>query len=168
MAESKAITLPLADEAIEGLRIGDHVEFSGVMYGARDAAHRRLIGRARSCRLELRGQVIYYVGPTPLAGTHRRPTTAMPLEYTPRMLERGSSYGKGGTGCARRRRHAVYGIAVGGTGRLIERWRRTWATAMRRLEIFPAIPTPTAATSWRQGRRSTARAPAPSRRRAAS
>ena len=97
MSESKAITLPLTDEAIEGLRIGDHVEFSGVIYTARDAAHKRLVAMAdagEELPLDLRGQVIYYVGPTParpgqVIGS-AGPTTAMRLDpYTPRMLELG-------------------------------------------------------------------------------
>ena len=110
MAESKAITLPLTDEAIEGLRIGDHVQFSGVMYGARDAAHKRLIALADAGEplpFDLQGQVIYYVGPTPprpgrVIGS-AGPTTAMRLDpYTPRMLELGVKgiIGKGGRGPA--------------------------------------------------------------------
>ena len=79
MTESKfRFTLPLTDETIEGLRIGDHVEFSGVIYTARDAAHKRLVAMAdagEELPLDLRGQVIYYVGPTPArpgAGHRRR------------------------------------------------------------------------------------------------
>ena len=40
---TKHLTTPLTDEAISGLRIGDHVTFTGVIYTARDAAHKRLI-----------------------------------------------------------------------------------------------------------------------------
>lgn len=164
MAESKAITLPLTDEAIEGLRIGDHVEFSGVMYGARDAAHKRLIALAdagEELPLDLHGQVIYYVGPTPprpgrVIGS-AGPTTAMRLDpYTPRMLELGVKgiIGKGGRGPAVREAiqasHAVYCIAVGGTGALLNRhiknvevvaFEDLGTEAIRRLEIdrFPAI-----------------------------
>ncbi len=164
MTESKPITLPLTDEVIEGLRIGDHVEFSGVMYTARDAAHKRIVAMAdagEELPLDLRGQVIYYVGPTPArpgavigaAG----PTTAMRLDpYTPRMLELGVKgiIGKGGRGPAVREaireHHAVYCIAVGGTGALLNRhitsaqvvaFEELGTEAIRRLEVdrFPAI-----------------------------
>ena len=164
MSESKAITLPLTDEAIEGLRIGDHVAFSGVIYTARDAAHKRLIAMAdagEELPLDLRGQVIYYVGPTPprpgrVIGS-AGPTTAMRLDpYTPRMLELGVKgiIGKGGRGPAVREAitasHAVYCIAVGGTGALLNRHIKSvevvafedlGTEAIRRLEVdgFPAI-----------------------------
>lgn len=164
MTESKPITLPLTDEVIDGLRIGDHVEFSGVMYTARDAAHKRIVAMAdagEELPLDLRGQVIYYVGPTPArpgavigaAG----PTTAMRLDpYTPRMLELGVKgiIGKGGRGAAVREaireHHALYCIAVGGTGALLNRhitsaevvaFEELGTEAIRRLEVdrFPAI-----------------------------
>ncbi len=164
MAESKAITLPLTDDVIEGLRIGDHVEFSGVIHTARDAAHKRIVAMAdagEALPLDLRGQVIYYVGPTPprpgqtigSAG----PTTAMRLDpYTPRLLELGvkGMIGKGGRGQAVREAirasHAIYCIAVGGTGALLNRhitsaevvaFEDLGTEAIRRLEVdrFPAI-----------------------------
>ncbi|MCY3881969.1 MAG: FumA C-terminus/TtdB family hydratase beta subunit [Chloroflexi bacterium] len=164
MAESKPISLPLTDEVIDGLRIGDHVEFSGVIYTARDAAHKRIVAMAdagEALPLDLRGQVIYYVGPTPpregqVIGS-AGPTTAMRLDpYTPRMLELGVKgiIGKGGRGAAVRKAikasHAVYCIAVGGTGALLNRhitsaevvaFEELGTEAIRRLEVdrFPAI-----------------------------
>ncbi len=164
MAESKPITLPLTHEVIDDLRIGDHVEFSGVIYTARDAAHRRIVAMAdagEELPLDLRGQVLYYVGPTPprpgqVIGS-AGPTTSMRLDpYTPRMLELGvkGMIGKGGRGPAVRAAikasHAVYCIAVGGTGALLNRHIRSaevvafeelGAEAIRRLEVerFPAI-----------------------------
>ncbi len=164
MAENKAITLPLTDETIEGLRIGDHVEFSGVIYTARDAAHRRLVAMAdagEALPLDLRGQVLYYVGPTPARPGEvigaAGPTTAMRLDpYTPRMLELGvkGMIGKGGRSAAVREAiaasHAVYCIAVGGTGALLNRhitsvevvaFEDLGTEAIRRLVVdgFPAI-----------------------------
>ena len=164
MAESKPITLPLTDEVIDGLRIGDHVEFSGVIHTARDAAHKRIVAMAdagEALPLDLRGQVIYYVGPTPpregqVIGS-AGPTTAMRLDpYTPRLLELGvkGMTGKGGRGAAVREAirasHAVYCIAVGGTGALLNRhissaevvaFEDLGTEAIRRLEVdrFPAI-----------------------------
>ncbi len=164
MAESKPITLPLTDEVIDGLRIGDHVEFSGVIHTARDAAHKRIVAMVdagEALPLDLRGQVIYYVGPTPpregqVIGS-AGPTTAMRLDpYTPRLLELGvkGMIGKGGRGSAVREAirasHAVYCIAVGGTGALLNRhissaevvaFEDLGTEAIRRLEVdrFPAI-----------------------------
>lgn len=135
MADSIALTTPLTDEAIDGLTIGTHVTFSGVIYTARDAAHKRLIELMRNGQelpLDLRGQVIYYVGPTPprpgqIIGS-AGPTTAMRLDpYTEPMLELGVKgiIGKGGRGPAVRqaiaKHHAIYCIAVGGTGALLNR-----------------------------------------------
>lgn len=164
MADSKALTTPLTDAVIDGLEIGDHVSFSGVVYTARDAAHKRLIemaDRGEELPLDLRGQIIYYVGPTPprpgaVIGS-AGPTTAMRLDpYTPRMLEFGLKgiIGKGGRGPAVRQAikeaHAVYCIAVGGTGALLNRHIKSATVvafedlgteAIRRLEVegFPAI-----------------------------
>ena len=164
MAENKAITLPLTEETIEELRIGDHVEFNGVIYTARDAAHKRLVAMAdagEALPLDLRGQVLYYVGPTPARPGEvigaAGPTTAMRLDpYTPRMLELGvkGMIGKGGRSAAVREAirasHAVYCIAVGGTGALLNRhitrvevvaFEDLGTEAIRRLEVdgFPAI-----------------------------
>lgn len=161
---SYALTTPLLDEKISGLNVGKHVTFTGVIYTARDAAHKRLIemaDRGEPLPIDLQGQVIYYVGPTPprpgaVIGS-AGPTTAMRLDpYTPRMLELGVKgiIGKGGRGPAVReairRHHAVYCIAVGGTGALLNRhikgaevvaFEDLGTEAIRRLEVegFPAI-----------------------------
>jgi len=164
MTGSISLKTPLTDEAIEGLTPGTHVTFSGTIYTARDAAHKRLIemaNRGEQLPFDLRGQVIYYVGPTPpregaVIGS-AGPTTAMRLDpYTPRMLELGIKgiIGKGGRGPAVReaikQHHAVYCIAVGGTGALLNRHIKSATVvafedltteAIRRLEVegFPAI-----------------------------
>lgn len=62
------ITTPLADEAIAELKAGDEVAISGVLYTARDAAHKRMLRALFSGErlpFDIRGQVIHYVGPTP-------------------------------------------------------------------------------------------------------
>lgn len=164
MAESAALTTPLTDAVIETLSAGMHVTFTGVIYTARDAAHKRLIElmtRGEPLPVDLRGQVIYYVGPTPprpgaVIGS-AGPTTAMRLDpYTVPMLELGVKgiIGKGGRGlgirAAIQERHAVYCIAVGGTGALLNRHIKSaevvafedlGTEAIRRLEVegFPAI-----------------------------
>lgn len=164
MTASVALTTPLTDGAIEGLSAGTHVTFSGVIYTARDAAHKRLIElvtKGEALPVDLRGQVIYYVGPTPprpgaVIGS-AGPTTSMRLDpYTVPMLELGVKgiIGKGGRGPAIRAAiqeyHAVYCIAVGGTGALLNRHIKSaqvvafedlGTEAIRRLEVegFPAI-----------------------------
>jgi fumarate hydratase subunit beta len=164
MSTSKALTTPLTDAVIEDLHIGDHVTFTGIIYTARDAAHKRLIemaGRGEKLPIDLAGQIVYYVGPTPprpgaVIGS-AGPTTAMRLDpYTPRMLELGLKgiIGKGGRGPAVReaiaKHHALYCIAVGGTGALLNRhikkaevvaFEDLGTEAIRRLQVdgFPAI-----------------------------
>ena len=164
MGASIALTTPLTDAVIDGLQVGDHVTFTGVIYTARDAAHKRLIElktKGEPLPLDLTGQVIYYVGPTPprpgaVIGS-AGPTTAMRLApYTEPMLDLGLKgiIGKGGRGPAVRQaikdHHALYCIAVGGTGALLNRhikkaevvaFEDLGTEAIRRLEVegFPAI-----------------------------
>lgn len=161
---SISLTTPLREEDIVGLRAGDHVRFTGVIVTARDAAHKRLIElmrRGEPLPIDLRGQVLYYVGPTPprpgqVIGS-AGPTTAMRLDpYTPAMLELGvkAIIGKGGRGPevreALRRYRAIYCIAVGGTGALLSQhidsaeviaFEDLGTEAIRRLVVrdFPAI-----------------------------
>lgn len=162
--ESIRLETPLTDDDVARLRIGDHVRFNGVIYTARDAAHKRLIElmqRGEELPIDLRGQVLYYVGPTPprpgqVIGS-AGPTTAMRLDpYTPAMLELGvkAIIGKGGRGPevreALKRHRAIYCIAVGGTGALLSQhikraeviaFEDLGTEAIRRLEVedFPAI-----------------------------
>ena len=164
MAESIKIQLPLKDADLERLRAGDHVLLSGVIYSARDAAHKRMIAsleKGEALPIDIRGQVIYYVGPTParpgrVIGSSG-PTTSMRLDgYTPRLLEAGLKgiIGKGGRGPAVRealKKHkAVYFLAVGGTGALLSQrikkvdivaYEDLGTEAVRRMEVedFPAI-----------------------------
>lgn len=126
---------PLTDEDVESLRIGQKVLLNGVIYTGRDAAHKRMAERIQKglpLPFELRGQVIYYVGPTPpkpgrpigSAG----PTTSYRMDpYAPLLLERGlkGMIGKGKRGKevieAIKRYKAVYFGATGGAGALLAR-----------------------------------------------
>ena len=68
MTEPIRISAPLTDDVVEKLKAGDKVLITGVMYTARDAAHKRLIdllNAGKELPLDLKGQIIYYVGPTP-------------------------------------------------------------------------------------------------------
>jgi fumarate hydratase subunit beta len=158
------VRLPLTDEIIEKLHAGDHVRLTGIIYTARDAAHKRLIealDKGDPLPVDIRGQVIYYVGPTPARPGRvigaAGPTTSMRLNpYTPRLLEHGLKgvIGKGGRDRAVReafkRRKAVYFLAVGGTGALLSKrvksaevvaYEDLGTEAIRRLEVedFPAV-----------------------------
>jgi len=67
MAAKKIVT-PLTTEIVESLRAGDEVQISGVIYQARDAAHKRLVALIESgapLPFELEGAVVYYMGPSP-------------------------------------------------------------------------------------------------------
>ena len=161
---SKEIRLPLTEETIAGLRAGDHVRLTGVIYTARDAAHKHMIealDRGEPLPIDIKGAVIYYVGPTPerpgrvigAAG----PTTSMRLNpYTARLMEQGlkATIGKGGRNQAVRealkKHRGVYFLAVGGTGALLSKrvksaevvaYEDLGTEAIRRLEVegFPVI-----------------------------
>ena len=164
MAESIKIQLPLEDANLERLRAGDHVLLSGVIYTARDAAHRRMVAaleKGEPLPFDVRGQVIYYVGPTParpgrVIGS-AGPTTSARLDpYTPALLKAGLKgiIGKGARGPAVRealKKHkAVYFLAVGGTGALLSQrikkvdiiaYEDLGTEAVRRMEVedFPVI-----------------------------
>jgi fumarate hydratase subunit beta len=128
----KRIRAPLSDEDVRQLVAGDVVLVSGVVYAARDAAHKRLIellDAGEPLPFDPAGQIVYYVGPTPEKPGHvigsAGPTTASRMDrYTPRLLELGlkGMIGKGGRGPAVRealKRHtAVYMAALGGGGAL--------------------------------------------------
>jgi len=134
MAEYKLKT-PLTAEVVKTLKIGDKVLLSGVIYGARDAAHKRMVealDKGEKLPFEVEGSVIYYVGPTPprpgkvigAAG----PTTATRMDaYAPRLMEVGmrGMIAKGKRVDAvkegMKKHTAVYFGATGGAGALINR-----------------------------------------------
>ncbi|MFC1613893.1 Fe-S-containing hydro-lyase [Gemmatimonadota bacterium] len=130
-----SLTPPLTDETVLGLSAGDQVSFNGVLYTARDAAHKRLVAlldEGKPLPFDIRGQVIYYVGPTParegqVIGS-AGPTTSYRMDaYAPALIEQGlkGMIGKGNRGKevleAMEKWKAVYFAAVGGAGALISR-----------------------------------------------
>ncbi|MBN1277679.1 MAG: Fe-S-containing hydro-lyase [Deltaproteobacteria bacterium] len=155
---------PLSIEDIINLRSGNRISISGYIYTARDTAHKRLMELIKSDRelpFPLKGQVIYYVGPSPappgrVIGS-AGPTTSYRMDpYTPKLLEMGlkGMIGKGRRSDAVReamvRYRAIYMAATGGAGALISRAVRESTTvayedlgpeAVRRLKVerFPAI-----------------------------
>jgi fumarate hydratase subunit beta len=128
----KRISAPLSDEDVRQLEAGDVVLVSGVIYAARDAAHKRLLemlDAGEPLPFDPTGQIVYYVGPTPEKPGHvigsAGPTTASRMDrYTPTMLELGLKgiIGKGGRGPVVREalkgHTAVYMAALGGGGAL--------------------------------------------------
>jgi fumarate hydratase subunit beta len=158
------LTTPLTEEAVVALRAGQPVLISGALYTARDAAHARMaeaMERGEELPFDVRGQVIYYVGPTParpgrIIGA-AGPTTAGRMDrYTPMLLERGlkGMIGKGPRSAAVKealaRYKAVYFGGLGGAGALLSKritavemvaYEEFGAEAVRRIEVedFPAI-----------------------------
>jgi len=159
-----SINTPLKDDVLEKFKIGDKVLISGIIYSARDAAHKRLVellSNGKEPPLDLRGQIIYYVGPTPpkpgMVIGSAGPTTSYRMDpYTPALLARGlkGMVGKGFRGKevleAIKRYKAVYFAATGGAGAFISKtikkaeivaYEDLGTEAIRRMEVkdFPAI-----------------------------
>ena len=123
-----ALSSPLDARARESLRAGDTVLLSGIIYTARDAAHARFmkaLEAGRTLPVDLRGQTVFYAGPTPpppgrITGAIG-PTTSVRLDpYTPAMLRYGLTalIGKGQRSEAVRQAlmetGGVYLAAIGG------------------------------------------------------
>jgi len=154
----------LSDEVIRELKTGDKVMISGIIYSARDAAHKRLadfIEKGESLPIDLAGQVIYYVGPAPakagFASGAAGPTSSYRMDpYAPDLIAKGlkGMIGKGPRSGrvleAMKKFKAVYLAATGGAGALISKTIKRMEVvafedlgpeAMRRMEVegFPAI-----------------------------
>lgn len=135
MAEAIKLSAPLADEDVERLSIGDRVLISGRLYSARDAAHKRLvelIDKGEELPVDLAGQIIYFVGPTPAkpgrAIGSAGPTTSSRMDpYSPKLMACGlkGMIGKGPRSEvvreAMKKYKCVYMAAVGGAGALLAR-----------------------------------------------
>ncbi|WP_312354036.1 Fe-S-containing hydro-lyase [Aminipila sp.] len=131
----KRLDFPFTKEKLKGLEAGDSVLISGTIYTARDAAHKRLtelLDQEEKLPFDLKGAIIYYVGPTPEKPGHAigaaGPTTSYRMDdYAPRFLDLGQSamIGKGQRSKevmeAAVRNGAVYFAAIGGAGALIAR-----------------------------------------------
>ena len=158
------ITVPVAKEEIQDLRAGDYVYLTGVIYTARDAAHKRMdevLSEGKELPLDIKNQMIYYMGPSPAREGRpigsAGPTTASRMDkYAPRLLDLGlgGMIGKGKRSQAVQdaivRNKAVYFAAVGGAGALLSKcikradviaYEDLGTEAIRRLEIedLPAI-----------------------------
>ncbi|MBI5286254.1 MAG: Fe-S-containing hydro-lyase [Deltaproteobacteria bacterium] len=164
MAQPIKITPPLIDADVEGLHAGDKVLITGILYTARDAAYKRLIellDKGEELPFDIKGQLIYYVGPTPakpgqVIGSAGPTTSGRMDAYTSRLLELGlkGTIGKGQRSQevieAMKRYKAIYLVAVGGAAAFIAKtikkaevvaYDDLGPEAVRRLEVvdFPAI-----------------------------
>ena len=129
----KYIKAPLSAETVKELRAGDVVRISGYIYTARDAAHKRLteaLARGEELPLDLKDNVIYYVGPSPtkpgeVVGSAGPTTSGRMDKYTPTMIQQGmrGMIGKGLRSQevidACKEYGAVYFAAVGGAAAVI-------------------------------------------------
>jgi len=135
VAEIKKITTPLTYEKIKDLKTGDMVAISGIIYTARDAAHKRLMQaheEGKELPFDVNGQIIYYAGPCPARPPKVfgscGPTTSFRMDaYTPLPLDLGL---KGMIGKGQRtpavvesmiKNKAVYFAAVGGAAAIISK-----------------------------------------------
>lgn len=162
MSQTYYLTTPLSTEDVVQLKAGDIVYLSGVIYTARDAAHKKLVDlieAGKELPFDLNGATIYFVGPTPprpgepigSAG----PTTSYRMDtYSPTLIAHGL---KGMIGKGKRNKDvtdacqehkAVYFGATGGAGALLSKritsaeviaYPELGPEAIRRLEIvdFP-------------------------------
>jgi fumarate hydratase subunit beta len=130
------LTTPLTDDDVVRLKAGDRVRLHGTLLTGRDAAHKRLIDlldEGKPLPIDVRGQIIYYVGPTPpppgMVIGSAGPTTGGRMDkYAPRLMALGlkGMIGKGSRSLAVRdamREHrCVYFGAVGGAGALLSKF----------------------------------------------
>lgn len=158
------LTAPMTKEVARSLHCGDTVLFTGTIYTARDAAHKRLVellDAGKPLPFDIDGAVIYYAGPTPGQKGHAvgacGPTTSYRMDaYAPRMIAAGSTgmIGKGKRSPevidAMKQHGAVYFAAIGGAGALLAQrvkkaeivaYEDLGAEAVRRFEVedFPVI-----------------------------
>ena len=154
----KKITAPLTKDVVKTLKVGDSCLISGVIYTARDAAHKRLVELAQAGKplpIDVENSVIYYVGPTPAkpgqAIGSAGPTTSYRMDaYSPTLIKLGETgmIGKGKRSpeviAAMKECGAVYFGAIGGCGALLSScikkaeivcYEDLGAEAVRRLEV---------------------------------
>jgi fumarate hydratase subunit beta len=164
MTQTTTIKPPLSDEHIRRLKAGDEVRISGIIYTARDMAHKRLceaIDKGQALPFDLKGAIIYFVGPTPARPGRvigaAGPTTSSRMDaFSPKLLAGGlkAMIGKGyrsqDVRDALKKYTAVHLSATGGAGALLAKhivaaeviaYDDLGTEAIRRLEVvdFPAL-----------------------------
>lgn len=161
---SVVIKTPFTKDEVKKLKAGDSCLITGIIYTARDAAHKRLcelIEKGEEFPFDVKDSIIYFVGPTPekpgQAIGSCGPTTSYRMDaYSPKLIEKGQTgmIGKGKRGPevidAMKKHGAVYFGAIGGCGALLSKcvkkaeviaYEDLGAEAIRRLEVenFPVI-----------------------------
>ena len=164
MTQILHIKSPVDESIIESLKTWDQVLITGVIYVARDEAHKRMadaLEQGKPLPFALRGQTIYYMGPAPARPRHvigsAGPTTSGRMDvYAPRLMAEGLKVmiGKGrrsqAVKYAVKKYRAVYLAATGGAGALISKsikkaeviaYPELGTEAVLRLEVenFPAV-----------------------------
>ncbi|MGN0383170.1 MAG: Fe-S-containing hydro-lyase [Eubacterium sp.] len=160
----KYINAPLKEEDIVNLKAGDYVYITGVIYTARDAAHKKMseaLAKGEDLPFNMKDNIIYYMGPSPAREGRpigsAGPTTASRMDkYAPALLDLGL---KGMIGKGKRieevrqaiiRNKAVYFAAIGGAGALLSQriksseviaYEELGTEAVRKLTVenFPVI-----------------------------
>ncbi|MEW6218766.1 MAG: fumarate hydratase C-terminal domain-containing protein [Thermodesulfobacteriota bacterium] len=130
LASLPEVAVPFGPEVAAGLAAGDFVRLTGIVFTGRDQTHRRLVAlldAGQPLPVDLAGQLLYYVGPSParpgrVVGA-AGPTTSYRMDaYTPRLLACGLAgmLGKGARSAPVRRamqeHGAVYLATIGGAG----------------------------------------------------
>jgi fumarate hydratase subunit beta len=164
MNEAKKLQPPLTEDDVCSLRVGDEVLISGVIYTARDMAHKRLcqaIDAGEKLPFPLEGAIIYFVGPSParpgrVVGAAGPTTSSRMDDFSPKLLARGlrAMIGKGYRGDkvreALKKSGAVHLSTIGGAGALLSKhivsaevvaYEDLQTEAIRKLQVvdFPAI-----------------------------
>ena len=164
MTEAKKLQPPLSEKMVRELRAGDEVLISGVVYTARDVAHKRLcelIETGQKLPFPLEGAIIYFVGPTPARPGRvigaAGPTTSSRMDsFSPKLIANGlkAMIGKGYRGSevrdALKKYGAVHLSTIGGAGALLSKhivaaeviaYEDLGTEAIQKLEVvdFPAI-----------------------------
>ena len=159
---AKKVRLPLTKDALSDLKAGDNVLLTGIIYAARDAAHKKMVEaleQGKPLPFDLSGQTIYFMGPSPARPGQpigsAGPTTSGRMDgYSPRLMAEGlkGMIGKGmrspAVKEAIKKHKAVYLAAIGGAGALISKsikkveviaYEELGAEAIRRLDVedFP-------------------------------
>ena len=160
----KYINTPITDKITADLKAGDYVYISGIIYVARDAAHKRMteaLNRGESLPIDIKDSTIYYMGPSParegqVIGSAGPTTSSRMDKYAPILLDLGEKamIGKGKRSPevidAIIRNKAVYFAAIGGAGALLSKcikkseiicYEDLGAEAVRKIEVenFPVI-----------------------------
>lgn len=164
MSEIRKLQPPLSEKVVRLLKAGDEVAITGVIYTARDMAHKRLweaIEAGRQLPFKLEGQVIYFLGPAPARPGRvigaAGPTTSSRMDaFSPKLIANGlrAMMGKGYRGSevreALKKYTAVHLSTIGGAGALLSKhivsaeviaYEDLGTEAIRKLQVvdFPAI-----------------------------